>query len=296
MHEAAYQQPVKYLKIMKRKNKSEKNLIPYEKSRHVIYLDRRGQEKKKNMAPGIILTIAGLACIAYCIGIYIVGFGTLFFLIWGAMGVVFLLAAVLLSSQRIMDAVPKWIKWTVAAVVCAGFLLFATVEGMVLSRFNAAAAPGADYCIILGAQWKSTGPSEVLRRRLDRAVEYLRESPDTKVIVSGGQGGNEPISEAAGMKEYLIRSGIEENRILTEAASGNTYENLRFSGQLMDIGTSRVVIVTNNFHVFRAVKIAEKQGYRNVDGLAASAVTGLLPNNLLREFFGVVKDFLTGHL
>lgn len=281
---------------MKRKKQNRKKLVPFEKSRHVIYLEQRGREKKKNAAAGVILAVLGLICIAYCIGIYIVGFGTLFFLMWGAMGAVFILMAVLLSSKKIMDAVPRWVKRTFVALVCAGILIFVAVEGMVLSRYSANAAPGADYCIILGAQWKSTGPSEVLRRRLDRAVEYLKESVDTKVVVSGGQGGNEPIAEAVGMKEYLIQSGIAEDRILVEALSGNTYENLMFSGRLIDTENSRVVIVTNNFHVFRAVKIAEKQGYRNVDGLAASSVTGMLPNNLFREFFGVVKDFVTGHL
>lgn len=281
---------------MKKKIKSKKNLVPLEKSRHVIYLDKRGREKKKYAIPGIILAIAGLICIAYCIAIGLIGFGTLFFLIWGAMGAVFLLAAALLSNQKFMDAVPRWLKRTFFIAACAGLLLFLTVEGLVLSQYNADAAPGADYCIILGAQWKTTGPSEVLRRRLDRALEYLKKSPDTKVIVSGGQGGNEPIPEAVGMKEYLIRAGIAEDRILTEPLSKNTYENLSLSGQLIDIGNSRVVIVTNNFHVFRAVKLAEKQGYRHVEGLAASAVAVLLPNNLFREFFGMVKDFVTGHL
>lgn len=281
---------------MKRKKQNRKKLVPFEKSRHVIYLEQRGREKKKYAAASVILAVLGLICIAYCIGIYIVGFGTLFFLMWGAMGAVFILMAVLLSSKKIMDAVPRWVKRTFVALVCVGILIFVAVEGMVLSRYSANAAPGADYCIILGAQWKSTGPSEVLRRRLDRAVEYLKESVDTKVVVSGGQGGNEPIAEAVGMKEYLIQSGIAEDRILVEALSGNTYENLMFSGRLIDTVNSRVVIVTNNFHVFRAVKIAEKQGYRNVDGLAASSVTGMLPNNLFREFFGVVKDFVTGHL
>lgn len=281
---------------MKKKNKSEKNLIPFEKSRHVIYLDKRGREKKKYTIPSVILTIAGLVCLSYCIGIRFIGFGTLFFLMWGAMGAIFLLTAALLNNQPFIDALPKWIKRTVLAAVCAGLLLFLTVEGLVLSQYNADAKPGADYCIVLGAQWKSTGPSEVLKRRLDRAVEYLKENPNTKVIVSGGQGANEPVSEAAGMKEYLIRSGITQERILTETSSKNTYENLSFSGRLIDKDNCRVVIVTNNFHVFRALRIAERQGYKHVEGLAAGAVAGLLPNNLFREFFGVVKDFVTGHL
>ncbi|MCI9142979.1 MAG: YdcF family protein, partial [Lachnospiraceae bacterium] len=56
------------------------------------------------------------------------------------------------------------------------------------------------------------------------------------------------------------------------------------------------VIVTNNFHMFRALGIARKQGYANVEGLAAGSVLGMGPNNLLREFLGVVKDFLVGNL
>ena len=69
-----------------------------------------------------------------------------------------------------------------------------------------------------------------------------------------------------------------------------------FSGRLLDPENDKVVIVTNNFHVFRAICIAEKQGYRNVEGMAAGSVAGMAPHNLLREFFGVVKDFLLGNL
>ena len=167
---------------------------------------------------------------------------------------------------------------------------------MILSQYNANAESGADYMVVLGAQWKSSGPSEALRRRLDTAAAYLRQNPGTKVVVSGGQGGDESISEAAGMKQYLMNAGIEEERILTEDKSSNTYENLVLSGEYLDRRNDRVVIVTNNFHMFRALKIAQKQGYANVEGLAADSVLGMAPHNLLREFFGVAKDFAVGNL
>ena len=84
-------------------------------------------------------------------------------------------------------------------------LLLLILEGMIFGQFGAKAEAGADYVIILGAQWKTTGPSYVLQKRLDKAIEYLNANPETKVIVSGGQGYNEPVSEAEGMKGYLAR-------------------------------------------------------------------------------------------
>ena len=131
---------------------------------------------------------------------------------------------------------------------------------MILTQYHAEAEAGADYCIVLGAQMKSSGPSEVLRRRLDKAVEYLLANPGTMVIVSGGKGSNEPVSEAVGMYDYLIKAGIAPERILTEDQSGNTFENLLFSGELLDKENDSVVLVTKNFHMFRALGIARKQG------------------------------------
>lgn len=242
-----------------------------------------------------VFGVLGMLCILYCITIALNGFGTKFFLIWGAIGAIFLLTGIVLSRRSFVDALPKWFKIVVVLGFCAGLILFAAVEGLILSQFGGNAGPGADYCIVLGAQWKTGGPSEVLRRRLDRAVEYLQENPNTMVIVSGGQGTDEIITEAAGMRQYLINAGIAEERILTEDRSTNTCENLAFSAGLFDSKNSRTVIVTNNFHVFRAVKIAEKQGYR-AEGLAAGSVAWMLPNNLLREFLGVLKDFLVGNM
>ena len=155
---------------------------------------------------------------------------------------------------------------------------------------------GADYVIILGAQWKTTGPSYVLQKRLDKAIEYLNANPETKVIVSGGQGYNEPVSEAEGMKGYLADAGIDPERILAEDASTNTTQNLIYSGELLNKSEDSVVVVTNNFHMFRALAIAKKQGYLHVEGLSAGTFPLTVPNNLLREAFGIVKDFMANNL
>ena len=246
--------------------------------------------------PSRIFAVLGIAGILYCGGIALVGFGTWFFLIWGGIGVFFLSNSIIFNKEKMNKANTGWIKGICMGIFCAAVLLFFCVEGLILSQYHAQAAPGADYVVVLGARWKSTGPSEVLRRRLVQAADYLAGNPDAKVIVSGGQGENEIMTEAAGMRDYLVKMGIEESRILVEDQSSNTYENLVFSGQFLDIQRDSVVIVTNNFHMFRALSIAQKQGYAHVEGLAADSVFGMAPNNLLREFLGVLKDFWVGNL
>ena len=98
------------------------------------------------------------------------------------------------------------------------------------------------------------------------------------------------------MRRYLVQVGIEEERLLVEGDSVNTEENIKNSAKIIGDKSKKVVITSNSFHIYRAKGIAKKQGYKNVEGLAASAVPWLLPNNLLREFAGVLKDFVFGNL
>ena len=97
------------------------------------------------------------------------------------------------------------------------------------------------------------------------------------------------------MYGYLVEAGIEAERILQEDQATNTVENLVLSSDFLDKEKDKVVLVTNNFHMFRALSLAKGQGYKQVEGLAAGSYPGMLPNNLLREFFGVGKDFLVGN-
>ena len=244
----------------------------------------------------IFLSVLGIASILYCLGISLCGFGTFFFLIWAVIGIALLGLSYLLLKPTLWLAIPLWIKIAVGSIVCIGIIVLGIVEGLILSQFRAKPTEPAQYCIILGAQWKKSGPSRVLKYRLDKAVEYLEINPEVKVIVSGGQGYNEPIAEADGMCAYLENAGISKDRIIVENQSSNTYENLIFSEQFLDKTEDQVVIVTNNFHMYRAMKIAQKQGYEKVQGLAAKSVVGFLPNNLFREFVGVMKDWVFGNL
>ncbi len=271
-------------------------LIPLEKQKKVIYVERRVRKSGWN-AGAVVLAILAVLCMLYCLSIFFfMGYGTKFFLIWGVIAVVFGGLAYFMAHEEWKEKIPRWLKRCFLLCVTAGVLCFVGVEGLILSQWNAKATPGADYMIVLGAQWKSNGPGYMLQKRLDKAAAYLAENPDTLVIVSVGKGANEPISEAEGMKGYLMEQGIAKERILMEDASTNTRENLAYSAEFLDRGQHKVVLVTNNFHMFRALRIAEKQGYEQIEGLSAASYPGMVPNNLLRECLGVVKDCLAGNM
>ncbi len=183
------------------------------------------------------------------------------------------------------------VKILMMILLCIGLIFFVAVEGLIISNFSNQGEKDLDYIIVLGAKIYASGPSVVLKYRLDKAVDYLEENPKTKCIVTGGQGHNEPFPEAEGMAAYLKKKGISEDRILLERESKVTAENISGSLELMEEGSS-VGIVTNNFHVFRALQIAKSQGLRNVCGIAADSNLVFLPNNLLREFLAEVKFLL----
>lgn len=277
--------------------KENEQLIPLEKSRRMIYLDRRGAEKKYKPAAAVLFGVLGILCLIYFgFQLFFVKTGSNFFVVWGVMAAGCGVFSFFLAHRAWVERIPKWLRRIVRVLCGSCVVLFVVVEGLIISRFNAVPEAGADICIILGAQMKESGPSDVLQRRLDRAITYLQENPDTMVIVSGGQGSNEPVSEAQGMRDYLISKGIAAERIMMEDTSTNTWENLNYSAELIDISSNNVVIVTNNFHVFRAVSIAKKQGYSMVQGMAASTHPANLLNNMMREFLGVIKDFLVGNI
>lgn len=277
--------------------KKDEQLIPLEKSNRVIYLDRRGAEKEYKPVASVFFGVLGILCLIYFgYQLFFVHTGSNFFVTWGAMAVGCGVLSFFLAHRSWVERIPKWLRWIFRLIFGLCVILFLIIEGLIVSEFNAVPDSGADVCIVLGAQMKESGPSDVLKRRLDKAIIYLQENPDTLVIVSGGQGSNEPVSEAQGMRDYLILKGIAPERIMMEDTSTSTWENLSYSSELIDKSSDSVVIVTNNFHVFRAVCTAKKQGYSMVQGLASSTHRSNLLNNMMREFFGVIKDFLVGNI
>lgn len=244
-----------------------------------------------------LLFIMGLLFILYflCIAIFI-GHGTNFYFLWLIAGVIFIVISICLKKELLIPYLPIWFKRLFGMGVSIVLLLFLLAEICILSGFTAKGPEGLDYIIVLGAQLKTTGPSKVLKMRLDKAYDYLERNNDTRVIVSGAQGSDEPMSEAQGMYDYLVEKGIDMNRIIMEDQSRNTSQNINFSSEFLDKEKDKVGIITNNFHVFRSVRIAKRCGYQNVYGIAAKSEFYLQPNNMMREFLAVMKDYLVGNI
>ena len=243
----------------------------------------------------ILLLIFGILSILYGILVASVGSGTWFFAVWLVMGacLILLFFAVKTGLWHRLPGGLRVTFYSLAGLFAAAFLLFCA---MILPRLKDKGEKDLDYIIVLGAQVYETGPSAVLSYRLQAALEYLQENPRTLCIVSGGQGYNEPASEASIMKNWLVSRGIGAERVIEEDASRSTVQNIRNSMELAPLKDARVGIVTNNFHLNRAVAIARKQGLANACGISAKSTSLFLPNNLLREFLGTLKDLVAGNM
>ena len=241
--------------------------------------------------------VIGILCILYFLAILVIAVhGTNFYFIWLFAGIALVAWGICMERGILIPQLPVWFRRICLILSGMGCILFLAVEGCILSGFMAKGPAELDYIIVLGAQMKANGPSRVLKMRLDTAYDYLVENPDTMVIVSGGQGSDEHVSEAQGMYDYLVAKGVEPERISREDQSRNTSQNINFSSAFLDKENHSVGIVTNNFHVFRATHIAEKSGYGHVYGIAAPSDALMQGNNMLREFMGVMKDFLIGNI
>ena len=128
-------------------------------------------------------------------------------------------------------------------------------------------------------------------------IQDDQEHPGITIVTSGGQGSNEPVSEARCMADYLMDGGVPEDQILLEDRSHNTKENFLYSKELLadegiDVGETDVLVVSNGFHLTRARMLAERFGYGEVSTLAAP--TSHLPSRIqmyIREPLALVKSF-----
>ena len=167
-----------------------------------------------------------------------------------------------------------------------------------------------DYVIILGARVKGETPTKSLMERIKAATKYLKKNPETMVIATGGQGKNEGVAEGLAIKRELLKNGIGENRIILEDKSKNTIENFKFSlDKIKNVENSKnaldndrknqkvkILIVTNDYHIFRSKNIARKVGFTNenfeIYGLPAKTPLISIPKSYFREFLSNVNYFI----
>lgn len=274
-----------------------------------------------------ILTAGAVLCLAYFIMIILYsGLGTSLAVMWllfaGGLGAA---ACSVRFCQRYPERVGLRLPVTLVTLCGTGLVILILLQILIFARIPVIADSGLDYLIVLGAQVRGEEPSKTLRLRLDKAAEYALQNPETTLILSGGQGENEAVSEAEAMKKYLVDKGVPERRLVLEARSTSTVENIAYSKAITEtlwkerceqlqearrskraLGVAamdrelersmRLGILTSNFHLYRAKMIAKHQGLDEVSGIAAESDRILLLHFCFRDGLAILKDRIAGNL
>ncbi|MDY6283350.1 MAG: YdcF family protein [Erysipelotrichaceae bacterium] len=196
------------------------------------------------------------------------------------------------AAPQLFTSLPWQLQTVIKLIVLVIAALTVSITAVMVSAILQPAAE-ADTVIVLGCKVDRNGPSRMLRERLDAAYDYLQENTDAIVIVTGGQGSDEPEPEGTAMQKYLVKKGIDAGRIYVEDKSESTRENLINAESIMQENrlSAPVLIVTNEFHVLRARMIA--------NSLSIEASTLPAPTDLfffgayyIRELYGVLYQIV----
>lgn len=147
-----------------------------------------------------------------------------------------------------------------------------------------------EYIIVLGCVLRGDQPGVFLTQRLNTAYDYLSANPNSKAVLSGGQGSNEKISEAQCMFNYLVEKGIEPSRLIIEDKSKSTKENFENTAKLLEskgIKADELLVVTNEFHEYRASEFAKRSGFKAYSYPCKTSWNGYMPF-ATREIFAIV--------
>lgn len=191
-----------------------------------------------------------------------------------------------------------WQK-AVLAVLALGLAGFLVLLGLVLGGAHSQLVNQPQTVIVLGCRVHGDGtPSVLLRDRLDTALDYWQEHQDVTILVSGGQGPDEPEAEADAMAAYLEVRGVPRRRIWRETESHNTMQNLALSRALLEEkgqDVSGCLVVSNGFHLTRVRLLWDRVGEKDVPISTLAAPASDLPARLrmyLREPAALLKSFL----
>lgn len=242
---------------------------------------------------GLILGIIGVLdfVILLFIGVGI-NFGILFPLLAGIVLITYNLLKIkgIFSLSKIQNVIlRRIIKFGVWSFIIS----FVLLTGLIFSNADADHYTDVDYVIILGGGIKNGMVTKTLQYRLDQGIIFLKEHPDLEVIVTGGVGFGETISEGEAMKNYLVSKGITENRIIVEAKATSTMENMRYTKEILKEQTGRsdykVMLFTSDFHMARSKVLAYANGFKPY-GIPSRTESLVFPNSVIREYFAVFKS------
>lgn len=200
-------------------------------------------------------------------------------------------------GQRFPKAA-KLLTRCVTAVLIVGLLICGVTEAIIIRASFGSPDRDVDYVVVLGAKVRDDGPSVSLWDRIYAARDYLEAHPNTVAVVSGGKGKDEPMSEAICMYVELTNLGIDGERIWTEDRAESTWENIRYSLDLIEARTgtrpTRLGVLSSEYHLFRASLFAQKNGVEFVGIPAKTSHLSQKINHFMREVAGVWHYILLG--
>jgi uncharacterized SAM-binding protein YcdF (DUF218 family) len=233
------------------------------------------------------------------LGTFIVAYFTITSIYWGRFdafnflvsltGVLIIILA--LKINPVIALIKKWpkvIRYSFGILYVCFTLSFVIIQARIIYTMRSVPETGADYVIALGCQVVGEYASLPLLSRGYTAIRYLNRNPETKAVLSGGQGPGENIAEAEALRRLLLENKIDKERIFLEDQSRNTRENLFLSNELYNLADKNIVLVTSDYHLYRALAVAKKLKYENVSGLPARSQKSVLPAFLLREYATVM--------
>lgn len=245
---------------------------------------------------GSILLAAGIVVVLLSAAVYLWSpFSMRKFAAFPALGGLFLILFGV--STRFAVRTGKQMRRVLWLLLAVGVLSFGMLEGIIAAGARDDIDAEPDVMVVLGAQVKPWGPSVLLVDRLDTALAYLREHPDLPVVVTGGQGPDEPSTEAAAMRDYLVAHGLAEDRIWLEEEAHNTTQNLAYTRVLLegkgyDMEQTHLLVVSNGFHLARVRMLAGRHG---LDISTLAAPESHAPSRVqsyIREAPALIKSWL----
>ncbi len=204
-------------------------------------------------------------------------------------------------TRLLRSRYPKGIKvvrrvFTVCLVIA--LVVLGITEGIIIKASFGDPEESCDYLVVLGAKVNPTAPSVSLQDRIDAAYDYLVANPQVIAVVSGGQGDDEPISEALCMYQELVKMGIDSQRIWMEDQSTSTWENLNFSLNLIQEKTgqrpTKLGVLSSEYHLYRASLFTKACGVEFVGVPASTSMPTVKLNYFLREIAGVWHYIILG--
>ncbi len=239
-------------------------------------------------------TIISAIFIIYGLGLFIFdnnAFGNRIVLLLGFIFIFFDIQRKYFKSNKYM----KWLKIliTIGLIITAGLMLFITFKINVPSSDET-----EDIVIVLGSYLNGSEVPDTLKERLDTCIEYYNKNPKADIIVSGGQGFSEDVTEASAMEKYLIEHNIPKEKIIQEDKSSSTYENFLFSKKILEekyasIKDLKIAFITNHFHCYRSYNLAKNAGLEVYCKSAKDDFKTAFPA-YLREAAAVIKLWVLG--